>query len=112
MTTLSGLRFKSVSVRSLRNIASLELEPGPGLNVVFGDNGQGKTSLLEAIYLAATSKSFRSEKLGALVREGDERAVVRAVIEEDGFGREQKVSLGRRGSPSARGRNRLLRSPP
>jgi len=97
LSHLKSLRFASVSVRSLRNIASLDFTPSPGLNIVVGDNGQGKTSLLEALYLVATTKSFRSERLGALVRDGDERAQVRAVIEEDGFTREQKVGLGRRG---------------
>jgi DNA replication and repair protein RecF len=63
---------------------------------VVGDNGQGKTSLLEALYVCATSKSFRSERLAALVREGDERASVRAVVEDDGLAREQRVTLTRR----------------
>jgi DNA replication and repair protein RecF len=97
LSSFAPLRFRKVSVRSLRNIASMELEPAPGLNIVVGDNGQGKTSLLEALYLVATTKSFRSEKLSALLRQGEQRAQVRAVIEEDGFSREQKVSLGRRG---------------
>lgn len=93
---LAPIRFRKAELRSFRNIESAALEPSPGLNVVVGDNGQGKTSLLEALYVCATSKSFRSERLAALVREGDERAQVRAVVEDDGLAREQRVSLTRR----------------
>jgi DNA replication and repair protein RecF len=93
---LAPLRFRKAELRSFRNIEAAALEPSAGLNVVVGDNGQGKTSLLEALYVCATSKSFRAERLAALVREGDERASVRAVVEEDGLAREQRVTLTRR----------------
>ncbi|HEV8246338.1 MAG TPA: DNA replication and repair protein RecF [Polyangiaceae bacterium] len=100
MTDSSGfasVRFQKLSIRSLRNIALIEIEPAPGLNVIVGDNGQGKTSLLEAIYLVATTRSFRSERLVTLLRMGDERALVRATIQEDGYAREQRVTLSKKG---------------
>lgn len=49
-------RLKAVGVR---NLAPLSLEPAPKFNVIAGANGQGKTSVLEAIYIVATSRSFR-----------------------------------------------------
>lgn len=63
------------------------------MNVITGDNGQGKTSLLEAIYLVATSKSFRSDKPREMLRQGAETSVVRAVIGEHGLTREQRAVL-------------------
>ncbi|AKT36429.1 DNA replication/repair protein RecF [Chondromyces crocatus] len=57
-------------VRSLRNLEHVEFEPSPRLNVISGSNGQGKTSLLEAIYFAATSRSFRTHRMGDLVTHG------------------------------------------
>jgi DNA replication and repair protein RecF len=57
-------------VRELRNLSRVELEPAPRLNVISGNNGQGKTSLLEAIYFAATSRSFRTHRIAELVRHG------------------------------------------
>ncbi len=92
------LRFEHVSIRHLRNINSIDFDPAPRLNVVVGDNGQGKTSLLEALYLVATTKSFRSERLAPIVQTGAERAVVTARISESGAHREQRaiVSLERR----------------
>ncbi len=61
-TPRPSLWLEHLTIRRFRNLESVELDPGPKLNVIAGDNGQGKTSLLEAIYFVATSKSFRSAK--------------------------------------------------
>lgn len=87
------LRFAKLELRSFRNLSELELEPAPRLNVIFGDNGQGKTSLLEALYFVATSRSFRSERLQSLVQEGRELAWVRADVSEGNYRREQRAVL-------------------
>lgn len=92
----SRVVFQRVVITDLRNLKALEFAPGPRVNVITGDNGQGKTSVLEALYLVATSKSFRTEKLAELIRQGAELANVRASIEEDGLLREQRVTLGER----------------
>jgi DNA replication and repair protein RecF len=87
------LHVEHLQVRSFRNLASVDLEPGERFNVVSGDNGQGKTNLLEALYVAATSKSFRTSKLGDLVRFGAELASVRVALRDDGEPRVQSVGL-------------------
>lgn len=92
----ASLRFRGVRIRDFRNLAAVDLEPGPRLNVLSGDNGQGKTSLLEALYVVATTRSFRADKLKELVRTGAERAVVEAKVDEDGLVHEQRVVLGER----------------
>lgn len=76
------LLLERVVVRDLRNLERVTFEPAPRLNVVSGDNGHGKTTLLEAIYFAATSRSFRTPKLGELVRRGATTAMVRATFAE------------------------------
>ncbi len=67
-----------------RNYEAAELALPPGLTVVRGSNGEGKTSLLEAISYLATLASFRGVPDLALVREGSPQAVVRGEGERQG----------------------------
>ncbi|MFT3773810.1 MAG: AAA family ATPase [Minicystis sp.] len=64
----AGLLLDRLRVRDFRNLARVEIEPAPRLNVIAGNNGHGKTSLLEAIYFVATSRSFRTHRAAELVR--------------------------------------------
>ncbi|MBW8825051.1 MAG: DNA replication/repair protein RecF [Acidobacteria bacterium] len=67
-----------------RNYATAELAPATGLTAIVGDNGEGKTNLLEAIGYLATLSSFRGAPGDALLRSGCERAIVRAEVDNDG----------------------------
>ncbi len=87
------LRIEALSVRSFRNLEAVDLAPSARFNVVSGDNGQGKTNLLESIYVLATSKSFRASKPGDVVRHDSEIASVRARVCEEDQSREQSVGL-------------------
>jgi DNA replication and repair protein RecF len=87
------LHVEQVQVRSFRNLKSVDVELGERFNVVAGDNGQGKTNLLEAIYVLATSKSFRASKMTDVLAFGDELASVRGRIVEDGESRVQSVGI-------------------
>lgn len=71
-----------LTVSNLRNLAAVELRPDPGLNLVLGDNGAGKTSLLEAIHLLAYGRSFRGRVRDGLVRTGAPALEVFAEWEE------------------------------
>ena len=57
-----------ISVRDFRNIEQAEVTFVPGVNVLYGDNAEGKTNLLEAIYYIAIGKSFRGAKSAEIVR--------------------------------------------
>lgn len=81
-----SLLLEQLSVREFRNLARVDLEPAPRLNVIAGNNGQGKTSLLEAIYFAATSRSFRTHRAAELVRHGASVASSRARFVEQRAG--------------------------
>lgn len=89
------LFVEQLQARAFRNIAGVDVAFGERFNVISGDNGQGKTNLLEAIYVLATSKSFRSTKPGDLVGFESDLASVRAVVREDGDRRVQSVGLER-----------------
>ena len=59
---------KRVSVRNFRNIEQAEVCFSPGVNVLIGENAQGKTNLLEAIFYASVGKSFRANHPADLIR--------------------------------------------
>src|SRR5215212_8517168 len=71
--------LESIEAHNFRNLGG-EIHWGEGLNVISGDNGQGKTNWLEAIYLLATSKSFRTQRPQEAVRFGESLAVVRGRV--------------------------------
>jgi DNA replication and repair protein RecF len=87
------LAIESLSTRAFRNLAAVDLELGQRFNVLSGDNGQGKTNVLEAVYVVATSRSFRTSRAVDLVESGRELASVRARVVEDGVAREQVVGM-------------------
>lgn len=87
-----------ISIRDFRNLAEVEICPDPELNVILGNNGQGKTSVLEAIYAVATTRSFRTDRVKELIRHEQNAATVKASICEGGLGREQIAVLGQSGN--------------
>lgn len=90
---MKPLRLDFVQIRTFRNIQSVDFELGERFNVVSGDNGQGKTNLLEAVYVLGTSKSFRSSRMTEVLSFGGDVASVRGRIVEDGTGRAQSVGI-------------------
>jgi DNA replication and repair protein RecF len=76
------LLLDRLRVRDLRNLARVDIEPASRVNVITGNNGHGKTSLLEAMYFAATSRSFRTSRAAELVQHGASIASVAARFTE------------------------------
>jgi len=67
---------------------------GTGLNIIYGDNAQGKTNWLEAIYLLSTSKSFRTQRLQEAIKFDENLAVVRgSVTHNHEFQRDLQITL-------------------
>jgi DNA replication and repair protein RecF len=91
------LRFERAQLASFRNIQSAQLSPSPRLNLIWGDNGQGKTSILEALYAVATTRSFRTDKLAQAVRTGEPQARVSASVSEGSFLRQLSLKQSLRG---------------
>lgn len=60
--------LQHLAIRQLRNLERVDLEPASRINVIYGNNGHGKTSVLEAVYLLATSRSFRTSRLAEVLR--------------------------------------------
>ena len=78
------MRLDRVWLTDLRSYASAEIELAPGLTVLLGANGQGKSNVLEAISWLATMASFRGAPTEALIRQGAASAVIRAEGEREG----------------------------
>ena len=68
--------LRELKLRTFRNYADLDFLPGPGLNVIVGDNAQGKSNLLEAVYLLATTRSLRASRESEMITTGAEAATV------------------------------------
>ena len=64
------MKLCRLKTENFRNLAAVDLVPGPGVNVIYGENAQGKTNLIEAIYLLTGQKSFRAAKESDYLRFG------------------------------------------
>lgn len=89
--------MRRLLVRDFRNLASVDIEPAPRFNLIYGDNGHGKTSLIEALYVLSTTKSFRSQKLTEVIAQGAPYAGLRGEIESFGLKRDLRAQLSPRG---------------
>ena len=77
----------------MRNLAPLTLRPGPRFNVLAGENGQGKTNVLEAIYAVCTLRSFRTRRLADLIAFGHEEARLGAEVDRGGSVRTYELAV-------------------
>ncbi len=73
--------LESLEVENFRNLEGKML-CGSGLNIIFGDNGQGKTNWLEAVYTLATTKSFKTPKLQEAIKFDAETAIIRGSVRQ------------------------------
>ena len=85
--------LKSVDIVNFRNYSDLNLELGPNINIIYGENAQGKTNLLESIYFLALTKSHRSFIDDNLIKEGEKIAKISAVLSNNDIDRTLKIVL-------------------
>ncbi len=88
------MRITVLTAENVRNLRPLTLEPRERFNVFVGDNGQGKTNLLEAIHAVSTLRSFRTTSLSDLIAFGATEARVGARVLKDELTRVYEVSIG------------------
>ena len=86
-----------LEVHNLRNLREVEVQLEPGLNIFYGRNAQGKTSLLEAVGLVARARSFRTEETRGIIRRGAAFAEARANIEDGDRRNRLSVRIGENG---------------
>lgn len=66
-----AVQIRRLRLRDVRRFKEQELQPAPGFNLIVGDNGSGKSSLLEAMHLMAHGRSFRGRVRDGLIRQGE-----------------------------------------
>lgn len=77
------MKVKAIELKNYRNYESLDFRPDKNINIIYGNNAQGKTNILESLYLAATSKSHRINKDSELIENGKDEAHIKVVIEKN-----------------------------
>lgn len=97
------MRIKSIELQNFRNIASLSLQAAPDVNVIHGENAQGKTNLTEAIWMFTGAKSFRGAKDREMIRFGEDHCRTDLVFQS--ALREETASI-ELNQPDARGEKR------
>lgn len=90
--------IKSIELADYRNYEALSLSFDKGVNILYGDNAQGKTNVLEAVYVAATTKSHRGSKDKEIIRFGEEEAHIRTWLLKDGVETRVDMHLRRAGT--------------
>jgi DNA replication and repair protein RecF len=81
-----------IEATNFRNLGG-KIVWGSNLNIIYGNNGQGKTNWLEAIYLLARTKSFRTQRLQEAIKFGEQVAVVQGKVTSGGLERDLQVTL-------------------
>ena len=95
------MKVIQIRLEDFRNYTFQEIPLGPGLHVFEGRNAQGKTALLEAIYLAATARSFRTNKDGDLIRWGQPQGGLHLDMERDS-GKNRQLTMRWQSQPPQR----------
>ena len=76
--------IKSLKLKNYRNYELLNMAFDSRTNILYGDNAQGKTNILEALYLSGTTKSHRGTKDRDMIRFGEEESHIETIVEKNG----------------------------
>lgn len=85
--------IKTLELSNFRNYEQLNIELSPNISILYGENAQGKTNVLEAIYLASTTKSQKGSRDREMIRLGEQEAHIRIVVENNGMDRKIDMHL-------------------
>ena len=89
--------FKSIELENFRNYEVLSLDFDSKLNIITGKNAQGKTNLLESLFIMGLGKSFRTNKDTEMIKFGNDFSKARAVVDDDGEETEIEIIYNQEG---------------
>lgn len=75
--------IESIELKNYRNYKELHMEFNQGTNILYGDNAQGKTNILESIYVSGTTKSHKGSRDKEMIRFGEDEAHIRTMVEKN-----------------------------
>lgn len=87
------MQLNHLSIRNYRNIERAELKLGDRFNLFYGDNGQGKTNFLEAVFFLGTLKSFRHARQSEIIHWGERAATLKCAVIDSNVRHELAVSF-------------------
>ena len=100
------MKIKSLKLKNFRNYDLLDLTFDDSANIFYGDNAQGKTNILEAVYLSGTTKSHRGSKDRDLIEFGKEESHIETIVEKNGIDYQIDMHL-KKNSPKGIAINRM-----
>ncbi len=87
------MKVKNLEIKNFRNISSLKLEFNDEINVICGENAQGKTNIIEALWLFSGAKSFRNSKDNEFIKFGEKEAKIMANFEMLGVENQAQINF-------------------
>lgn len=84
---------ESLSLKNYRNYENLNLNFSNGTNIFYGNNAQGKTNILEAVYMSGTTKSHRTNKDLELIRFSEEESHISTIVRKNGISHKIDIHL-------------------
>ena len=90
--------IKSIELSNFRNYEKLNIQFDNGTNILYGDNAQGKTNILEAAFISGTTKSHKGSKDKEVIRFGQEESHIRTIVEKNEKEYQIDMHLRNRGS--------------
>ncbi len=97
--------IKKLEIKNFRNIGEAKLEPIEQVNIISGENAQGKTNLIEAIWFFTGAKSFRGIKDNEAVRKGSEKANIKLEFIAGGIEKDAEIEIKEKKSIKLGGKN-------
>ena len=87
------MQIKKLELDNFRNYGSLNIDFAPGVNIIYGENGQGKTNILEAVYICAFGRSLRSTHEKEIIKIGSDEAHIKAEFDVNNINKRFDVHI-------------------
>ena len=93
--------IRELELKNFRNYKELEISFDEGVNLILGNNAQGKTNLIEALYISSMGKSFRTANDRDLINFEENSAFIKVIAEKEDFNVEIEIELEKKGQNSS-----------